>query len=281
MASTEKAKIELEKIIELFSSKELTTTVSASYLEPTGKPSDKWTLANKIFMVMANTMDARGYIQWTKVGRYVKKGAKAFYILGPTIKKIKDEKTDEERSVLTGFHCIPVFRYEDTDGKELELVKSKPKEPIPLIEVADKWGVEVLFDGSSHGEEGSFNSGNNQIRICVDDPAGVFFHELAHKAHSRLEPLKGGQDPEQEAIAQLTACVLGRMYGYDLDNESYKYISVYSQNKTPESVGRMCCKVINKVGKVLDEILGNADPKDVPKDTPVDTLVNPPQRPFH
>jgi hypothetical protein len=52
------------------------------------------------------------------VNRYVKKGAKAFYILVPCI--YKKEADDEEKEFLAGFKCSPIFRYEDTEGEELD-----------------------------------------------------------------------------------------------------------------------------------------------------------------
>ena len=60
-------------------------------------------LRNRLLMMLAGTEDARGFRQWEKVGRMVKKGAKAFYILAPRIIKVKDEETEEEKHVLAGF----------------------------------------------------------------------------------------------------------------------------------------------------------------------------------
>ena len=45
------------------------------------KPSDNWSFFNRLIMFMNNTEDARGFRQWQKVGRRVKKGAKAFLSL--------------------------------------------------------------------------------------------------------------------------------------------------------------------------------------------------------
>ena len=49
----------------------------------------------------------------------MKKGAKAMYILVPRLKKVEDEDSGEEDSVLIGFLAEPVFRIEDTDGEPL------------------------------------------------------------------------------------------------------------------------------------------------------------------
>jgi len=85
-----------------------------------------------------DTEDARGFRQWQKIGRRVKKGAKAFYILAPIRKKVpvkirreverinengETEIVEVEETIyvdkLVGFKSIPVFRYEDTEGKPL------------------------------------------------------------------------------------------------------------------------------------------------------------------
>ena len=338
MKSTKKAIEQLREVAEIFSHEKLPAAVAKAYLESEGKPSDLWSMGNKILMMFSNTTDARGFRQWQSVGRHVKKGARAIYILGPCLAVIRkedaedcpenssqkepepektkgkpaaddsknskpgknksqdsgrmksgkdksgrDESQDPEsaksdkskedesknvpeetelekpepetRTILTGFRCIPVFRYEDTEGKTLKTVKNEPKSLPPLADVAKKWGVKVRYDGTSCGEYGSFSSEDNEIRLCTDDPT-TFFHELSHKAHDRIEKLKPGQDPEQEAIAQLSACVLGRLYGYNADQYTHRYIAHYAGDGSPERVGRMCYRVLGKTEAVLRMILG-------------------------
>jgi hypothetical protein len=84
----------------------------------------------------------------------------------------------------------------------------------------------------------------------------VFFHELAHAAHERIEgDLKGGQVPSQEIIAELTAATLAQMYCPESNlGFSYDYVKSYAE-KSKKSIDRACLAVINTVGKVLDEIL--------------------------
>lgn len=255
---SDRAKEQLDKIVKLFSSTELPDMLAKTYLEPTGSPSDRWSLGNRLIMTMEGTYDARGYRQWQQAGRHVVKGSKAIYILGPTMRKeVKvDEETGEETVVshVTGFHAIPVFRYEDTDGKRLKTVKREPKRLPPLADVAARWGINVRYDATRRGEYGSFSKSDAEIRLCTDD-ASTFFHELAHAVNSRFEELKPGQDPQQEATAQLVACVLSRTYGYDVDGYTYNYIAHYAGSAEPEAVGRMCCRVLGKVEKILGMIL--------------------------
>ena len=86
-------------------------------------PSDKWSIGNRILQMLQGTADARGYKQWQEVGRQVRKGAHAIHILAPLTYKIKDKDEltgeDVEKIIVKGYRPIPVFRYEDTDGKAL------------------------------------------------------------------------------------------------------------------------------------------------------------------
>lgn len=236
--------------------------LAKSYLEPAGCPSDNWSLGNRLIMAMEGTSDARGYRQWKQVGRHVVRGRKAIYILGPTVRRRVevDEETGEETvtSYVVGFHGIPVFRHEDTEGERVKTVKREPKALPPLADVAARWGIDTRYDATRHGEYGSFSKSDAEIRLCTDD-VSTFFHELAHAAHSRLEEIKPGQDPQQEAIAQLVACVLGRSYGYDVDGYTYNYIAHYAGSAEPAEVGRMCYRVLGKVEKILGLILGGED----------------------
>jgi hypothetical protein len=84
----------------------------------------------------------------------------------------------------------------------------------------------------------------------------VFFHELAHAAHHRIEgQLQGGQIPSQEIIAELTAVTLAQLYSPEVNlGFSYDYVKSYAE-KSKKTIERACLAVINTVGKVLDEIL--------------------------
>lgn len=267
-SNTEKASAALSRIVQLFSTSELHRTVATVYIQTAGKPCESWSIGNLLLMFLAETKDGRTYAAWKRAGRYVKKGSKAFYILEPRfIIKVKTDPTTGEPvlsegkpvtyQILAGFRASPRFRYEDTEGQPLE--EFKPRQMPPLMNVAEKWGVSVRYENTTRGEQGYFEPGSNSIVLCVEDPS-TFFHELAHKAHSKIETLKPVQDPEQETIAELAACTLSEVYGYDVKGNSYEYIAHYAHNHSPEQVGRLCMRVLDKVKKVLDIIL-RADEK--------------------
>ena len=72
------------------------------------KPSENWSATNQRLMLCAGTEDARGYQQWRKAGRQVRKGSKAIRIFVP--RKRKDD--------TVYFHMACVFAFEDTDPIE-------------------------------------------------------------------------------------------------------------------------------------------------------------------
>lgn len=258
MKSTKRANLLLADLAKKFSEESFPDVAGEAYLERMSIPSDAWSYFNRLYMMLEGTRDARGYRQWQSVNRHVRKGSKAIYILGPrhVSVKEKDEETGEskEAKILVGFRCIPVFRVEDTEGVPVEYVRDPPPLP-PLYAVAKSWGIDVIHDGTSHGERGSFNASTGEIRLCVANPS-TFFHELAHAAHSKIEDLKPGQDPEQEAVAQLTACVLARLYKTkDVEAYTWNYVASYACERSPEEVGKLCYAVMRKVQRVLELIL--------------------------
>lgn len=255
-------KARLEDTIRLFSSQELTKTVKVALIETLGKPCNNWSFYNQVLMVAQGTTDARGYQQWIKVGRHVKKGAKSIKILAPRMitKKEKDsDGIEHDEKIPIGFLAVSVFRYEDTEGKELE--KFKPKEIPPLSKVAEKIGVPIEYD-QLHCAYGVFihhinpeDTSRNKIVLATEEPE-VFYHELVHAVqHHLFKDLKGGQDPLNETIAELGSCVLASLYGQDITNNAWSYIASYTKEKTPEAVSKMCIKVLEKTFKILTFII--------------------------
>lgn len=131
----------INNLINMFQNKDFPQKLALTIIKRVDEniPSDNWSITNKIIMLMiGNTTDARGYKQWQEAGRHIKKGEKAFYILAPNTKKIKNEE-DEDEYIITGFRPIPVFRYESTEGKEIPHHDYKPQELPPFLDVAEKW----------------------------------------------------------------------------------------------------------------------------------------------
>ncbi len=273
---------ELADLYTLFSSKELPLVAAKVLIKSPEIPSSKWSFNNQVIMMMMGTNDARGFRQWEEVGRHVKMGSHADYILAPNVRNIpyhycktcqktvligedmEHEKEHEVRThkVVTGFLAVPVFRYEDTYGKPLPVYK--PKTIPPLTDVAKRWGISIEYRGSTT-KLGSFRPMEKVITLSNEDP-DTFFHELGHAAYFRNHPEKMKSGPidhshldEEEAIAELTAATLARLYGYNSDAFSWNYIAHYAKSKDPVKVGVMVMRVMNEVQENVMTILNEEE----------------------
>ena len=253
----EKASQEVDKIVRLFSSTQLPHMCAMALINAPEKPSSKWSMGNQILMILAGTEDARGYKQWNEVGRHVRAGAKAFRILGPVLvekplETVGSDGEEETVEVLVGFRAIPVFRYEDTEGEELPIYT--PKNPPPLLDVAERFGMRVNYLRLSAGVYGMTDYERQVITLATEDWT-VFFHELAHALHRSFEPKSGhDQEPEAETIAQLVAATLARLYGKPTDGFSWTYIAGQAGSGSPQQVERLCLRVLDRAKRVLDLI---------------------------
>jgi antirestriction protein ArdC len=249
----------LNVILEKFKSGDIPEALAYSMFPIAEIPSAKWSLMNRTLMFLSGTMDGRGYKQWQQVDRFVRKGSKAFHILVPFIRKNKDEEGDD-RQFLIGFGCRPVFRKEDTDGKELEYETIELPE-LPLIERAKEWGISVRAIPGNYRFNGYYSFNRKEIALATPEEK-VFFHELSHAGHEKVKGgLRGGQDALQEIVAELSAAALCKLVGKqgkDTSGNSYRYIEKYA-GRINMSPYRACLKVMSETEKVLNLILKGDD----------------------
>jgi len=258
-----KVKQALEGIVRRFKEGDIPEAIAYSMHPIANIPSSKWSLLNKTLMFLSGTYDARGFRQWKEAGRYVKKGSQSLTILAPRFVKKQTEDDEKTEPVLAGFLAVPVFRMEDTDGEPLDYQKIElPK--LPLMEVAQEWGLSVKAIPGNYHYSGYFSQDRKEIALASKEET-VFFHELAHAAHQRiLGELKTGQDWEQEIVAELAAAALCRIVGKTSKHlgDSYRYIGKYAKqaNLAP---WQGCVKVISDTEKVLNLILDRKSPKEM------------------
>jgi len=253
----DKIKKVLDGILERFKNGDIPEAVAYTmYPMPDDIPSAKWSILNRLLMVLAGSSDARGYKQWLAAKRNVRKGSKCFHILVPYMKKSEDEETGEDGEKLVGFMCRPVFRYEDTDGESLGYEQIELPD-LPLMERAKAWDLNVRAIPGNYHCYGYYSSKRKEIALATPEEK-TFFHELSHAAHERIKKgLKAGQDPFQEIVAELSAQALCHLVGKKSDDSfgnSYRYIERYAKKAklTPHGA---CLKVMRQTGKVLNLIL--------------------------
>lgn len=217
------------------------------------KPSDHWSPLNRAFMLIQGTYDARGFKQWKRVGRYVTAGSKAIFIWRPKTIRYKDKESGELETACIGFTPQAVFRYEDTDGKELPTFNYEPALKPDLMEVAAAMGTTVKYSGASKdsGAAGFFNPNANHIQLMSQDEK-VFWHELAHAVDHHI----GSSDTEnrtedatsrREVVAETVAACISYMHGKEEDlPKSALYVKHF---KAP------VIELIDRIVRVMEFIL--------------------------
>lgn len=233
-------------------------------------PSDKWSIGNRILQMLQGTADARGYKQWQEVGRQVRKGAHAIHILSPLTFKVKetDKDTGEEveKIVVKGYRPIPVFRYEDTEGKSIPLYDHayEPTSHPTFFDAAEKLGVDVRYAPMRANYLGRYSIRTNAIELCSHD-AVVYYHELAHAVHATLVDLTVYAPDKAEVIAEFSALVLAYIAGISgFESQGFEYIANYAKNNTPSKVMKEIFSVLKDVEAIVNKILS------VSKDDPVE-----------
>ncbi len=255
----ERVRAVLETILERFKSGDIPKAIAYALFPIPKIPSASWSLLNRIMMLFGGTTDARGIRQWNSVGRKVKRGAKAIYILVPRYATVKGEGDEEEARILRGFLAKPVFRVEDTKGEELVYDRaSVPLPNYPLLEKAREWNITVSAIPRQSTILGAYCGQRKEIQLASRDEI-IFFHELSHAAHERvIQNLRPGQHWDQEVVAQLAAqtlCFLVGKDGSDMLGNSYVYIERYAKKAGLTPIAA-CLRVLDDVEKVLNLILG-------------------------
>jgi hypothetical protein len=245
MPSSDRIKEAMETLLKIFQEDNL-EKVARAVFRGGYVPADKWSFLNRVLMYLNDTEDARGFRQWQQVGRYVKKGSKAFYIFGPVTRKITTEKSlesgetvREEKQIIAGFKAIPVFRFEDTEGEPIIREDFKVNIPYEFNGIIQELGLKVQpvrFCGSAYG---SYNLLNKEIRLASPE-IEVFLHELSHAVEDRLTGLRPGQWKDQEVTAEFSAVVIAHLMGYKIPLGNVReYIENYSFRELMSCLARI------------------------------------------
>lgn len=220
-------------------------------------PSQKWSLANRLLMVLSGTTDARGYMQWRSVGRNVRKGASSIRIIAPITQRIvrAPELDEEPARQLVGFCPIAVFPVEATDGEPLPVFNYEPPAPPPLWNVASLLGIHVNYAPFSGRFLGCYRPGANQIVLCSQDEF-VFYHEISHGILHSLPIVPPMSSQREEAVVEMAAAVLCQIQGVrGFEHSSYRYIARHTEGKDPTSVLAALMGMLTDVEKVVCRIL--------------------------
>lgn len=253
-----------ESILEAFKTGELPKALAQVFLHstPEDSPTKRWSWRNRLLVALRRERDARGFRQWKQVGRSVKKGERAFHILGPVTRRVEeqDDATGEveETQKVVGFVTIPVFGLSQTEGEPLPDQDTRFIEALPVLEVARSWEIEVTT-APFHPRVGSLGTYQpGRITLSVEN-LSTWAHELVHAADDRLGALQPSPKQQREVVAELGGAVLLECLGYETESDrggAWEYIQAHSE--APNEAFRLCSDLLDRICAAVSLILGTA-----------------------
>jgi len=194
--------------------------------------------ANNVLLISMQRHEATqiaGFNAWRKMGRFVRKGEKAIWILAPMVYKQDSEAEGAEAlRVIRGFKAVPVFDAAQTDGEELPTVCTRLAGDDPeglfgrLAGLATSLGFTVEDAELPGSVNGDCSHVEHRIRIEVANSPAQRVKTLAHElAHALLH-----ESYEDRSIAELeaesTAYVVCQVLGVDSSDYSFGYVATWA-----------------------------------------------------
>ncbi|MGH2535614.1 MAG: ArdC family protein [Thermomicrobiales bacterium] len=182
-----------------------------------------------VVLILSQRPDATrvaGYRTWRRVGRQVKRGAKAISIWCPIIKSVEDPDTGMPIELCVGFSSCPVFAAEDLVDIETN--------PLPTLWPTLPDDVDALYQRLKHrveaagypvremilppGRQGTASmAGQITLATGLDsrNRTMALLHELAHQLeHFKPERAESPRD-QRELEAEAAAAVVCAMVGLE------------------------------------------------------------------
>jgi len=228
----------------------------------------RYSFYNQMILMFHRCSQVAGYKRWQELGRSVKKGSKAVWILAPAYYKkkvtVKNEEGQEEEEEVRKlyFRSVPVFDISDTEGEEIERgLTTRSRVSFPEAkEAAEKLGLsvtlkplEIIRGGYIKEKAITLNSNLNDT-----EHVGTLIHELSHWLLNHTNN-KNGELPEEveEQQAETATYLACRILGVERKSEFYLKGWALSQN---------IVKDFQTLDKVAKEIIGAINNKggDIP-----------------
>jgi DNA polymerase III sliding clamp (beta) subunit (PCNA family) len=204
-----------------------------------------------------------GYQRWRDLGRSVKRGSKAIWILAPSRyqKTVETGDGDTEEVEALFFRPVPVFADVDTEGDgpvptfRPDLAEAGSLLPT-LHKVAASWGVPVLRQAC----EGNGWSDGQRVNVDPALPAGVaaqrLIHELAHLLlrHRDLGEKHEGDRRLFESEAEAVKVVVLRHFGVDTSSNGAAYLRAHGASA--DVVKRSAHRIMDTAKQVVEALEG-------------------------
>jgi len=214
---------------------------------------------------------AAGYTQWRKVGRYVKKGSKAIWILAPMVsskhvlRKIVSDKADDdddvkdevEKKYISGFMPVHVFDVSQTEGDDLDIGNTMVKENgnLTVEAVSEAFDIPVEFsqgiaDGSTNGKKITISRRKNKAQEVA-----CYLHEVAHILLGHIkegEGVKVSRDVA-ELQAESVAYIVAQCIGLENDGSKF-YLGNWGGSEGKDKLKEHSLKIVSCADKILRKV---------------------------
>lgn len=175
-----------------------------------------------------------GFNAWRRLGRSVRKGEKAIWVLAPMVYKETGGDDGERAEVLRGFKWVPVFDVAQTEGQPLPSVCEHLEGDDPgglydaLVGCARSIGFQVQDHHFDDATNGDCCHGERRIRVEATNAPAQRVKTLAHElAHALLH-----EHFDSRALAELeaesTAYVVCQALGIDSGDYSFGYVATWA-----------------------------------------------------
>jgi antirestriction protein ArdC len=195
------------------------------------------------------------------LGRTIKKGEKAVWILAPWFEKIETEDEEKEPKVLKGFFSVPVFDISQTEGKPVKrgITTNSDVDFEELRSATEKAGWTVVFKPLEVIMGGYVTSNNGEIilnsNLDKTENTGTLIHEWVHK--ELRHPDRGTPAQVEEQQAETATYLVCKVLGIERKSVFYLKSWGLSENilKDFYKVDRVAKKIIRSLrgGEKEDE----------------------------
>ena len=190
-----------------------------------------------ILSQMPDASRVAGFHTWRKLGRSVRKGEKALWILAPVTRRLRDadDETPEDEQAprrVVSFRAVPVFDISSTDGEALPHVATRLTGDDPsrsydqLRDIARDLRYTVEEEYLPGERNGDCDFAARRIRIEVRNDERQMVKSLAHEiAHALLHDGFEGPRELAECEAESVAYIVCDGIGLDSGDYSFGYVA--------------------------------------------------------
>ncbi len=218
-----------------------------------------YSINNLILIYMQNNKatNIKGYKSWIKLGRNVKKGEKGIKIIVPF--KFKYENTEGKEEELLRFKVTTVFDISQTEGKEIpnlvEELKGSSEKSVYLYNVL-KMVCDIEIKEALIEYNGFYSFIDNYICIRENMEDNQKLKTLVHEyAHYSMKHNADYDRRTAEVEAESVAYVVLNHFGIDTSQFSFGYIASWSEDKEVKELKSS----LNKISNVSKDIIKNIE----------------------